>query len=745
MRKFILLGISYSIGFVQGQGYTQRGFQRIADYGKLWNALNYFHPQMAYGNISADSLFTSNVNRLIQNPSAENFNDAVSKMLAMLRDPYTSIIQKTSNDSVQVEPHQLVTWLPDSIALVYFNYDYIYNAVYNYTIASIFNSLKNAHTVIIDLRTSKNTSDIEGFIASQFMQQFISFLSNNSIGYPAMRTRFHFGYEPEQPIEQLYYKGWQTQNGYVVRGNGRLLNCPVAVIINRFDAGMSGAVIALQNAKIAGVIADGNLDNFEPHTLYKMDLADGISVNIRQSEIIYPNGNTSFIPDTIIFANNNASSSYQKLIPAALQILKKNNQTTTSSSSASIQNYFTSAPPNTFSNITYPSIELRLYALTKYWGVINYFCPNKDLITKNWDSVLMEYIPKFLAAKDSAQYFSVVAALSKETNDGHGGVMSARQWYNMFAATPKIQVRFIQGKTIVYKVFNDSLKKIISPGDEITKLNDKPVTMVRDSLAKLITASNDPSLETGISFNMMYGQKNSNLKLTYLHNGTIRTTTVQRNFPLSQFYLMRDSVPVFKKISDKIGYADLSQLQTTQVDSMFDVFKNTNAIILDDRSYPQGTAWSIKDHLARTKVNVALVTVKIADNPSPSSFSENRHIEVLEIDTTKPLYKGKIIVLVNSFSVSQSEYSCLIFRAASENVTIIGSQTAGADGDISDIELPGGISTHFSGANIRYPDGRQTQGIGIVPDIKIEPTIAGIKAGKDEVLVRAIEFAKTGK
>ena len=66
------------------------------------------------------------------------------------------------------------------------------------------------------------------------------------------------------------------------------------------------------------------------------------------------------------------------------------------------------------------------------------------------------------------------------------------------------------------------------------------------------------------------------------------------------------------------------------------------------------------------------------------------------------------------------------FRAA-PNATVIGSTTAGADGNVSEIYLPGGIYTMISGIGIYYPDGGETQRIGIVPDIEIHPTIEGIK------------------
>ena len=74
------------------------------------------------------------------------------------------------------------------------------------------------------------------------------------------------------------------------------------------------------------------------------------------------------------------------------------------------------------------------------------------------------------------------------------------------------------------------------------------------------------------------------------------------------------------------------------------------------------------------------------------------------------------------------------------NVISIGSQTSGADGNVSYIPLPGGYTTVMTGIGIYYPDGTETQRIGIVPDIEVQPTIEGTRSGKDEVLEKAIEI-----
>ena len=95
--------------------------------------------------------------------------------------------------------------------------------------------------------------------------------------------------------------------------------------------------------------------------------------------------------------------------------------------------------------------------------------------------------------------------------------------------------------------------------------------------------------------------------------------------------------------------------------------------------------------------------------------------------------------MVNELSQSQAEYTAMAFRAGI-NTTIIGSTTAGADGNISTIMLPGGLRTMISGIGVYYPNGQETQRVGILPDIEVHPTIKGIRAGRDEVLEKAVEL-----
>ena len=103
------------------------------------------------------------------------------------------------------------------------------------------------------------------------------------------------------------------------------------------------------------------------------------------------------------------------------------------------------------------------------------------------------------------------------------------------------------------------------------------------------------------------------------------------------------------------------------------------------------------------------------------------------------VYKGKVVMLINEDAISQSEHTCMFFEVATD-VTFIGTPTAGANGDITFMVLPGNLPVSFTGHNVRHADGRQLQRVGIQPNIKVAPTIRGTIEGRDEILERAIKY-----
>ncbi len=748
LLSIICIFIYTSQGY--GQSPDSAAVHRIGDYGKVWSVVNLFHPKMAYNKINADSLFTENIKGLLKDPSAANFKSALQKMFGELHDPYT-VIADTGNDvsdTIQLPGRSLLKWLPDSIALLHFDETFMSenNNGFgtNQTSLHLKDTLNNASGIIIDLRKNRNNDEYSDHYEAKFIKALAGFIIDYDINYPSSRSRIHYGHESETfDMSSFYYQGWVSANPSVIHKKANSIHKPVCLLINRFNKNLSDAIAALQVEGIAKVVAEDSLPGFESVASYQINVADGMKVNVTTSEIIYNNGCETFTPDAVVYRSG--GNTENALLQAGTNLLKAGRDSKVMCLQFS-QNILAKKEVESYNRSTYPSAPLRLSGLMRYWSAINYFCPNKDRIVKNWDSVLYEYVPKILGAKDSIEYTLTVAKLITEIHDGHGWLVST-VWQKQYHNIPAIQLKYVQNKTIVYKTFNDSLKSVISTGDEILKIDEVDVNELRRQIGQYIGASNEAALQRSVTPNLLAGPDSSSVKITYLHNGIVTTLHLKRTagkYAYNNSAVIPDETRSWRKLNNNTGYVDFGKIEISQIDSMMTDFRNLKTIIIDNRSYPRGTVWTLINYLSDKPVTGAKGSTMIADSPDPNTATIQYSLWEIPV-TPKFIYNGRIIILVNEITQSQAEYSCMVIQAAHKNTVIIGSQTAGADGDVTGISIPGGIETAFSGHGIHYPDGRPTQGIGIVPDVKISPTIKGIIGGKDEVLERAIEFAAKGK
>lgn len=59
---------------------------------------------------------------------------------------------------------------------------------------------------------------------------------------------------------------------------------------------------------------------------------------------------------------------------------------------------------NPYESMHYPDAGFSLLALFRYWNTIQYYFPYRNLIDRNWNDVLLEFIPEFLNAPDEIHY-----------------------------------------------------------------------------------------------------------------------------------------------------------------------------------------------------------------------------------------------------------------------------------------------------------------------------------------------------
>ena len=397
---------------------------------------------------------------------------------------------------------------------------------------------------------------------------------------------------------------------------------------------------------------------------------------------------------------------------------------------------------NPYSNMPYPDDGFRLLSLYRYWNMINYFFPYKHLMDEDWNKKLSEYIPLFINAKDELEYELAAIQIIGDIQDTHanlwGGADKIDEWKGVNYAP--VHVRFIENQLVVTDYYNQELKNEVGLkiGDIITEINGMPIQEIVKEKLRYYPASNLPTRLRDISADLLRSNSDR-IDIVFVTGNSNHQKNTLKLYPkdslgIYRWYRKSDNKS-FKMLDNNIGYVTLQTIKEEDIPKIKSEFKDTKGIIIDIRNYPSTfVPFSLGSYFVSSSTPFVKFTNGNVDNPGEFTFTSN-----IEIPSQGKTYNGKLVVLVNELSQSQAEYTSMAFRAG-DNTTIIGSTTAGADGNVSAIRLPGGLRTMISGIGVNYPNGEGTQRVGIVPDIEVQPTIEGIKQGKDELLEKAIEI-----
>lgn len=388
-----------------------------------------------------------------------------------------------------------------------------------------------------------------------------------------------------------------------------------------------------------------------------------------------------------------------------------------------------------YEDMDYSDASLRLLALFRYWNIIQYYFPYKYLIDDNWHDVLMEFIPQFIDAKNELDYKLTLLKLITKVDDTHAGLYDPKiEEYKGKRAAP-YEVTFVEGKAIVTDLHRPiDLNGKLQVGDVILSINNIPVESIVEEKTEYTPASNHSTRLRDISYDLLRTNE-SKLLIKYERNSSVFSDSVSCPYKgsMQMRSRMQENKPLIEKLNN-ITYLYMGSAIGGTVPSKIE----TKGLIIDLRCYPDYN--KVKDYWEYSYLypdSTAFVKFTSTNTVSPGKFSFTK---VLKTGKPNPnYYKGKKVILINELTQSHAEFMAMKYRCA-PNTIVIGSTTAGADGNVSFFYLPGGMRTCITGLGVYYPDGTGTQRVGIIPDIEVKPTIKGIKEGRDEVLEKAIEL-----
>jgi C-terminal processing protease CtpA/Prc len=393
-----------------------------------------------------------------------------------------------------------------------------------------------------------------------------------------------------------------------------------------------------------------------------------------------------------------------------------------------------------------PDDGYRLLTLFRFWNAVEYYFPYKYAIGKDWDEVLDSYLSKFIAADNETSFRLTTAALVAEIHDSHADVSNGSDpVINRFFGDrkPAIEIKFAENQPVVTANYDQdaAAKQTLRAGDVIRSFNGISTEARMQLLLPYTSASNYPTQLRKMAKTFLR-TTDSTIHITYSREGKNDSVTLKTNMYNRTF----DNDPkrfdtTFKIIKPGIAYINPGVLRVKDIPVMMKSVMNCKALIIDMRSYPKETSviYEIGRYLYERPTTYIKYTRGSILHPGEFEYLSDSYLKRVAIgDKNKNPFKGRLYILIDETTQSFAEMSAMAFQAR-PNTVLIGSQTAGADGTVfPDVQLPGGMSFKFTGVGIYYMDGKETQRVGIVPDIEVKPTIKGITAGLDEVLERAL-------
>lgn len=393
-----------------------------------------------------------------------------------------------------------------------------------------------------------------------------------------------------------------------------------------------------------------------------------------------------------------------------------------------------------YSDIPQDDVAYRLLGVAKFWNAVDSYSPNRNLTDRIWDDVLAEYVA--LAFDPSVGFPSLYSRMVSELCDTH-----VNSWYvPIFGGRfVPLMCRFAEDRLFVTDTCS-LVANNLEIGDEIILIDSVSPIKRLNELAPYIPHSNRSSLLRDGSYATLLTAENE-VCVEYVREGKTYTTMISSvdgsKFSDRRFSSQNtSSLPGFKEVADGVGYIDIGSLTCNDEKDLGNFLASYDKLIIDLRSYP--AEYDVLHQLLPTfffSQAREAVEVLLPQAHRPGGFIRTT-VSTRKTSDPDKLYKGKVVLLVDSHSQSMSEYFTMFLQTIPGSVTI-GSQTAGADGDVTRIQLPY-AGFNITGAGICYPDGTNAQRNGVKIDKVVEPSAEGMIRGVDEQLQAAVDYLQGG-
>jgi len=396
-----------------------------------------------------------------------------------------------------------------------------------------------------------------------------------------------------------------------------------------------------------------------------------------------------------------------------------------------------------FDQSHYPDDGVRLLGVYRTWAYIQYLSPNRAITDKDWASVLLPSIQEAVQARNEGEYYTALRHLIVEICDGHSSIGPRPDSLKLTWTFP-VKLCYVENQYVVSDYFQceHEYETPFKMGDVILEIDGNTIEQLNEKYWDITPGSNDLARKTNLGGYLFHAPEQAGTA-TILRDGKRLNVSFDRmdrtEFTNTDKHLLalQEQEP-FYPLEDGLLYLNVQSFKSDHISALSNELATAKGLVIDLRTYPKSAfSYQLGAYLIGNK---PYFTPTTSDYNNLGQFNWRSPVSCTPEESSGN-FSGKIAILVNEDSVSHAEFSAMIHRQH-PNAKIFGRQTAGADGDVNSFDIPGGFQSRYSSIGVFYPDKTPTQRIGIIPDVEVQPTIEGIREGRDEILEAALAYLR---
>jgi C-terminal processing protease CtpA/Prc len=364
------------------------------------------------------------------------------------------------------------------------------------------------------------------------------------------------------------------------------------------------------------------------------------------------------------------------------------------------------------------------------WNVLEHFWPYWNIVSVDWAAELDTVLADALADRSVDDHVATLKRLSAAAPDAHASTTCRGESRR---APPPFAVDVIEEQVVV----TATADKAIARGDVIVSVDGRPAA--EQLAAAEALASGSPQWRL-VRARQQFGAGpvGSTLALRLRRGGTDVDVTVARGDKLPEQFTR----PSIDRLDDGVYYVDLARAAMADLDAVMDRLATAPGVVFDLRGYPSSNHKVLSHLLTGPDDSGAWMAVPHVIRPDHVSTSmPTWETFGWGLPVLQPHIAGRIAFLTGPGAASYAE-SVMGLVEHYHLGEIVGAATAGTNGNKAEITEPTGCRTTFTGMRVTKHDGARQHLVGIQPTIPAARTIAGVIAGRDEILEKALAYVR---